>query len=59
MTTITRRAALALATAGLAAPALAQSRFPERPIRIGVMLTGGNVDPALLAGLIDRWGAQA
>ncbi|PRP98499.1 L-threonine dehydratase catabolic TdcB [Enhygromyxa salina] len=31
----------------------------ERPIRIGVILTGGNVDPALVAELIGAWGGRA
>ncbi len=31
----------------------------DRPLRCGVMLTGGNVDPGLVAELINRWGAQA
>lgn len=26
-----------------------------RPLRIGVMLTGGNVDPVLVAELLERW----
>ncbi len=48
MTTITRRAALALATAGLAAPALAQSRFPDRPIRLVIPWpAGGSADAQL------------
>lgn len=36
-----------------------QLSIRDRPIRIGVLLTGGNVDPALVAGVIERWGAQA
>lgn len=31
----------------------------DRPLRCGVLLTGGNVDPALVAELLGRWGAQA
>jgi threonine dehydratase len=31
----------------------------DRPLRVGVLLTGGNVDPALVAELLGRWGAQA
>jgi threo-3-hydroxy-L-aspartate ammonia-lyase len=30
----------------------------DRPVRIGVILTGGNVDPTLVADLIGRWGEQ-
>ena len=30
-----------------------------RPLRIGVMITGGNVDPALVAELLGKWGASA
>ena len=35
---------------------------PDRrsgPIRIGVILTGGNVEPSLVAELIQRWGSAA
>lgn len=31
----------------------------DRPLRCGVVVTGGNVDPALVARLLERWGAQA
>lgn len=31
----------------------------DRPLRCGVLLTGGNVDPGLVAELLGRWGAQA
>lgn len=31
----------------------------DRPLRVGVIMTGGNVDPALVATLITKWGAQA
>jgi threo-3-hydroxy-L-aspartate ammonia-lyase len=31
----------------------------DRPLRCGVMLTGGNVDPALVAELLQRHGDQA
>ncbi|MFO7563301.1 MAG: threonine/serine dehydratase [Enhygromyxa sp.] len=42
------------------APRLAeQLGVVDRPLRCGVLLTGGNVDPALLAELLGRWGAQA
>jgi tripartite-type tricarboxylate transporter receptor subunit TctC len=53
MPIITRRAALTLATAGLAStslatPALAQSRFPERPIRLTIPWPpGGSADAQL------------
>jgi threonine dehydratase len=36
-----------------------QLRIHDRPVRIGVIMTGGNVDPSLVASLIERWGAQA
>lgn len=42
------------------APALRERLGVDgRPLRVGVMLTGGNVDPALVAALIERWGEQA
>lgn len=31
----------------------------DRPLRCGVVLTGGNVEPSLVAELLARWGAQA
>ncbi|HVH99164.1 MAG TPA: hypothetical protein VM869_10650, partial [Enhygromyxa sp.] len=31
----------------------------DRPLRCGVLVTGGNVDPSLVAELLGRWGAQA
>ncbi|NVB38452.1 threonine/serine dehydratase [Pseudenhygromyxa sp. WMMC2535] len=31
----------------------------DRPLRVGVILTGGNVDPKLVAKLIEQWSAQA
>ncbi len=31
----------------------------DRPLRLGVILTGGNVDPSLVAALIERWGPTA
>jgi threonine dehydratase len=31
----------------------------DRPLRCGVLMTGGNVDPALVAELLGRWEAQA
>jgi threonine dehydratase len=31
----------------------------DRPLRVGVLMTGGNVDPGLVAELLERWGAQA
>jgi threonine dehydratase len=31
----------------------------DRPLRAGVIMTGGNVDPALVAELLNKWGAQA
>jgi threonine dehydratase len=40
------------------APALAAARG-GRMIRIGVILTGGNVEPSLVAELIQRWGSVA
>jgi threonine dehydratase len=36
-----------------------QLSIVDRPLRCGVLLTGGNVDPALVAELLGRWGAQA
>lgn len=36
-----------------------QLDIDDRPLRCGVLLTGGNVDPALVAELLARWGAQA
>jgi threo-3-hydroxy-L-aspartate ammonia-lyase len=55
--------AAAVAAALREAPRL-HERLPARapdaePLRLGVIVTGGNVDPALVARLIDRWGAQA
>ena len=37
----------------------AQLGVEDRPLRLGVILTGGNVDPTLVAELVQRWGAQA
>lgn len=31
----------------------------DRPLRVGVILTGGNVDPSLVAEILQRWGGQA
>ncbi len=31
----------------------------DRPLRVGVMLTGGNVDPSRVAELLLRWGSEA
>lgn len=51
--------------AGVAAVLREASRLRERlgnvdrPLRCGVLLTGGNVDPSLVAELLGRWGAQA
>ncbi|MDN3565562.1 tripartite tricarboxylate transporter substrate binding protein [Paeniroseomonas aquatica] len=48
MQTITRRGALTLAVAGLAAPALAQPRYPDRPIRLVIPWpAGGSADSQL------------
>ena len=48
MHTITRRGALTLALAGLAAPALAQTRYPDRPIRLVIPWpAGGSADAQL------------
>src|SRR4051812_17663591 len=55
--TIGRRGALALGAATLAAPALAQAGFPNRPIRLVVpWLPGGSSDTELrvLAELASR-----
>ena len=42
------------------APSLrAQLGVDDRPLRLGVILTGGNVDPTLVAELVQRWGALA
>lgn len=29
-----------------------------RPLRVGVILTGGNVDPSLVAAQLERWGSE-
>lgn len=48
MTIITRRAALTLAAASLATPALAQARYPDRPIRLVIPWpAGGSADAQL------------
>lgn len=48
MNTITRRGALTLAAASLAAPALAQPRYPDRPIRLVIPWpAGGSADSQL------------
>lgn len=48
MSIITRRATLGLAAAGLAAPALAQARYPDRPIRLVIPWpAGGSADSQL------------
>ena len=50
------------AAAGVAAalreagPLREQLGLGDRPVRIGVIVTGGNVDPALVAELLGRWG---
>jgi threonine dehydratase len=31
----------------------------DRPLRVGVILTGGNVDPSLVAEILQRWGDKA
>ena len=31
----------------------------DRPLRVGVMLTGGNLEPSLVAQLCTKWGEQA
>jgi threonine dehydratase len=31
----------------------------DRPLRIGVVLTGGNVEPSLVAEILQRWGDRA
>ena len=36
-----------------------QLNITDRPLRLGVIMTGGNVDPALVAELVGRWGAEA
>lgn len=41
------------------APRLRARVGADRPLRLGVILTGGNVDPALIAALIQRWEEQA
>ncbi len=42
------------------APGLAAARPGlARPLRLGVLLTGGNVEPSLVAELIQRWGSVA
>ncbi len=43
-------AALAVALAG---------KVPGNPTRVGVLLSGGNVDPSLVAELVDRYGSEA
>ena len=48
MSIITRRGTLTLALAGLAAPALAQARYPDRPIRLVIPWpAGGSADAQL------------
>jgi len=58
MGTIVRRRALALGAAGLAAPALAQGRFPDRPIRLIVPWPPGGSADAQLRSLADLAGKR-
>ena len=53
MTTLTRRGTLALGGATLAAPALAQPRFPDKPIRLIVPWPPGGSADAQLRSLAD------
>lgn len=54
--------AAGLAAALREAPRLWAERDPSevhRPLRIGVLLTGGNVEPTLVARLLERWSEVA
>ncbi|KIG16035.1 Threonine dehydratase [Enhygromyxa salina] len=52
--------AAAIAVALREAPRLCAHLGVEgRPLQLGVIMTGGNVDPALVAELLTKWGAQA
>ena len=54
MARLSRRSALALPAAALAAPALAQGRFPERPIRLIVPWPPGGSADAQLRSLAEQ-----
>jgi threo-3-hydroxy-L-aspartate ammonia-lyase len=54
------RAKLLVEPSGAAALAVAlRGRLPGAPKRVGVLLSGGNVDPLLVATLVRQHGAQA
>jgi threonine dehydratase len=59
------RAKLLVEPSGVAGVAAALREAPGlfatrgRPLRIGVILTGGNVEPSLVAELLQRWGNAA
>ncbi|WP_149538189.1 tripartite tricarboxylate transporter substrate binding protein [Siccirubricoccus phaeus] len=50
---LTRRSALAFGAAALAAPALAQPRFPDRPIRLVIPWPAGSSSDAQLRSICD------
>lgn len=60
------RAKLLVEPSGVAGVAAALREAPrlrerlgvgDRPLQIGVILTGGNVEPGLVAALVERWGS--
>jgi threonine dehydratase len=53
------RAKLFVEPSGAAGLAVALRGLPRDARRIGVILTGGNADPTLVAALLERWGAEA
>jgi threonine dehydratase len=42
-----------------AGPLREQLGIVDRPLRVGVLLTGGNVEPSLVAEILQRWGDHA
>ncbi|MCO6415347.1 tripartite tricarboxylate transporter substrate binding protein [Siccirubricoccus sp. KC 17139] len=56
MTQLTRRGALAFGAAALATPALAQPRFPDRPIRLVIPWPAGTSSDAQLRSLAELAG---
>lgn len=54
------RAKVLVEPSGAAALAVAlRGELPGSPRNVGVLLSGGNVEPSLLAQLLARWGAEA
>ncbi|RMH00906.1 MAG: pyridoxal-phosphate dependent enzyme [Planctomycetota bacterium] len=51
-------AAPALVLAGALPPGLLVGRTPERPLRVAAVVSGGNPDPAQLAGLLESEEAE-